>query len=534
MQQLQNVSEGLAGLGLKPAKIFYNLPVGELVELALTRGEGQLTDDGALMYDTGKFTGRAPKDRFIVKDAVTADKVWWGDINQPFDPHQFDALLSAMVQWAEGKELFVRDAFAGADEKYRFRIRIIGQQASHNLFCYNMFIRPSKKDLQNFIPDFTVLAFPDFQADPAKFGTRNPNFVVVNFSKKMVIIGGTGYTGETKKSIFSILNFVLPVHYGVLPMHCGANMGKNGDVAVFFGLSGTGKTTLSADPNRFLIGDDEHGWSEKGIFNFEGGCYAKVINLSKENEPDIWHAVRFGALLENTRFFEGTRTVDFSNTSVTENTRVSYPIYFINNALEHSVGGAPRHIFFLTCDAYGILPPIARLNKAQAMYHFLSGYTAKVAGTEHGITEPTAVFSTCFGAPFMPLHPIRYAELLGKKLEENQTTVWLVNTGWTGGPYGVGSRMKLSYTRAMITAAMDGSLEQLPTYPHSIFGVAIPVSCPHVPTHLLNPRDTWADKDAYDAKAQQLAQMFMHNFEKFSELANEEILSGAPKLVVNT
>jgi phosphoenolpyruvate carboxykinase (ATP) len=310
-------------------------------------------------------------------------------------------------------------------------------------------------------------------------------------------------------------------------------MGKDGDVAVFFGLSGTGKTTLSADPNRYLIGDDEHGWSDNGIFNFEGGCYAKVVNLSKENEPDIWNAIRFGSLLENTRFIEGTRTVDFSNTSVTENTRVSYPIYFIHNALPHSIGGTPRHIFFLTCDAYGVLPPISRLNKAQAMYHFVSGYTAKVAGTELGVTEPTAVFSTCFGAPFMPLHPTQYAELLGKKLEENDTTVWLVNTGWTGGPYGVGSRMKLSYTRAMITAAMNGSLAKMPMQPHNVFGVEVPAMCPGVPDHLLNPQNTWTDKDAYDAKAQQLAQMFIRNFEKFSELANDEILAGAPKVAIS-
>ncbi|WP_448520413.1 phosphoenolpyruvate carboxykinase (ATP) [Rhodoflexus sp.] len=530
MQNITHVSEGLAGLGLKPGKIFYNLSVGELVELAIERKEGTLTDNGALMYDTGKFTGRAPKDRFIVKDAITTDKVWWGDINLPFDADKFDALLQAMIAWAAGKDLFVRDAFAGADEKYRFRIRIIGQHASHNLFCYNMFIRPTVEQLNGFTPDFTILALPEFEADPTVFGTRSPNFVIINFTKKLVIIGGTRYTGETKKSIFSILNFLLPVDHGVLPMHCGANVGKDGDVAVFFGLSGTGKTTLSADPKRFLIGDDEHGWSDRGIFNFEGGCYAKVINLSKENEPDIWNAIRFGSLLENTRFKAGTRIVDFTDTSVTENTRVSYPIYFISNALEHSVGGPPRHIFFLTCDAYGVLPPISRLTKGQAMYHFMSGYTAKVAGTELGVTEPTAVFSTCFGAPFMPLHPTQYAELLGKKLEENETTVWLVNTGWTGGPYGVGSRMKLSYTRAMITAAMDGSLSGIAMTPDPVFGVEVPVSCPNVPDELLIPRNTWADKAAYDEKAQQLAAMFVHNFEKFSQLANEEILAGAPKV----
>lgn len=532
MQQLQNVLKDLAGLGLKPSRIFYNLPVGELVELAIKRGEGQLTDEGALMYDTGKFTGRSPKDRFIVKDALTAEKVWWGDINIPFDSGKFDLLLADMLQWAEGRELFIRDVFTCADEKYRFRIRVIGQQASHNLFCYNMFIRPKNDELKDFVPDFTVLAFPEFRANPVVHGTRNPNFVVVNFTKKMIIIGGTGYTGETKKSIFSVLNFLLPLNGGVLPMHCGANMGKDGDVAVFFGLSGTGKTTLSADPNRFLIGDDEHGWSDNGIFNFEGGCYAKVVNLSKENEPDIWNAVRFGALLENTRFFEGTRTVDFANTSVTENTRVSYPIYFIHNAPERSTGAAPRHIFFLTCDAYGVLPPVSRLNKAQAMYHFLSGYTAKVAGTEHGITEPTVVFSACFGAPFMPLYPTVYAELLGKKLEENQTDVWLINTGWTGGPYGIGSRIKLPYTRAIITAVLDGSLDKAETYQHPVFGVEVPLTCPNVPDYLLNPRNTWADKDAYDAKAGQLAQMFANNFEKFGESVSEEILSGGPKVAV--
>ncbi|MCS6968190.1 MAG: phosphoenolpyruvate carboxykinase (ATP) [Cytophagales bacterium] len=533
MYALSCVSEHLAALGLRPGRIFYNLPVGELVELALARGEGKLTDEGALMYDTGKFTGRAPKDRFIVKDAITSERVWWGEINQPFDPQHFDALLAQMIQWAAGKDLFIRDAFVGADENYRLRVRIIGQQASHNLFCYNMFIRPKPSELQNFTPDFTVIAFPDFQTEPAKFGTRSPNFVVINFTKRMIIIGGTGYTGETKKSLFTVMNFLLPVNYHVLPMHCGANMGKNGEVAVFFGLSGTGKTTLSADPNRYLIGDDEHGWSDNGIFNFEGGCYAKVVNLSKENEPDIWNAIRFGSLLENTRFYEGTRKVDFSNTSVTENTRVSYPIYFINNFLESGKAGVPRHIFFLTCDAYGVLPPISRLNKAQAMYHFLSGYTAKVAGTELGVTEPTAVFSTCFGAPFMPLHPTEYAHLLGNKLQKYGTSVWLVNTGWTGGPYGIGSRIKLPYTRAMITAAINGQLDKAPTEMHPVFGLQMIASCPNVPDYLLNPRNTWADKDAYDAQAQHLAQMFVHNFEKFTDLASEEILSAAPKVLVS-
>jgi phosphoenolpyruvate carboxykinase (ATP) len=520
----------LAKIGItNPGKVYRNLPPAELVEHAVKRAEAVLTDTGALMYDTGKFTGRAPKDRFIVKDSLTSDLVWWGDINQPFEPESFDKLMDKMLAYMNGKDLYVRDAFVAADPDYRMRIKVVGLSASHNLFCSNMFIRPTAEELaQEAEPDFTILSAYSFEADPATDGTRQPNFVIVNFTRRIVLVGGTGYTGETKKSIFSILNFLLPVKHNVLPMHCGANMGAEGDAAVFFGLSGTGKTTLSADPERPLIGDDEHGWSDKGIFNFEGGCYAKVINLSRESEPQIWDAIKFGAILENTRFIPGTRTVDYANVSVTENTRVSYPLHHIANAVEPSVGGMPKIIFFLTCDAYGVLPPISKLSPGQAMYHFISGYTAKVAGTELGITEPTAAFSACFGAPFMPLHPTKYAELLGKKMAEHNVNVWLVNTGWSGGPYGTGKRIKLAYTRAMITAALNGSLDKVAYQLHPFFGVNVPQSCPNVPDEILNPKNTWTDAEAYDAKANFLAGLFAKNFEKFKEMASAEILEGAP------
>ncbi|RMD70159.1 MAG: phosphoenolpyruvate carboxykinase (ATP), partial [Bacteroidetes bacterium] len=382
-----------------------------------------------------------------------------------------------------------------------------------------------------FEPDWTIICAPEFEADPATDGTRQGNFAIINFSEREILIGGTGYTGEIKKGIFSVLNFVLPHDHGVLSMHCSANVGEAGDVAVFFGLSGTGKTTLSADPSRYLIGDDEHGWSDHGVFNFEGGCYAKVINLSAEQEPDIWNAIRHGAILENVRFFEGTRTVDYADSSITENTRVSYPLYHIRNARIPSVAGHPRHIFFLTYDAFGVLPPIARLTKGQAMYHFISGYTAKVAGTEEGVTEPKATFSACFGAPFMPLHPTRYAEMLGKKMEEHDVRIWLVNTGLSGGPYGVGKRMKLAWTRAMITAAMTGELDKVPFKAHRVFGVEMPTACPGVPAEVLDPRSTWADKAAYDRKAAELAAAFAKNFDQFRDKANDEILAGEPRVM---
>ncbi|GAB2466811.1 phosphoenolpyruvate carboxykinase [ATP] [Hymenobacter qilianensis] len=516
------------------AQVHLNLTPAELVEEALRRGEGTLTDTGALMADTGNFTGRSPKDRFVVKDANTQDSVWWGDINIPFDADKFDQLQEKMVQYLADKEIYVREAYAGANPDYRLNLRVVNELAWHNLFCYNMFLRPSEGEDTTWTPDFSIICAPGFEADPAVDGTRQPNFAILNFTKKMILIGGTGYAGEMKKGIFGVLNYLLPHEKNTLPMHCSANVGKDGDAAIFFGLSGTGKTTLSADPNRGLIGDDEHGWTpDEGIFNFEGGCYAKVIDLSREKEPQIWDAIRFGAIVENTRFVPGTHTVDYANKSVTENTRTAYPINFIDNAIEPSVADSPKNIFFLTADAFGVLPPISKLDKSHAMYHFMSGYTAKVAGTEMGITEPQTTFSACFGAVFLPLHPTKYAEMLGQKMDEHpDVNVWLVNTGWTGGSYGTGSRMKLSYTRAMITAALNGDLNHVEFTKHPIFGVEVPASVANVPAEILDPRNTWADKEAYDKTAASLAEKFVSNFKKYADFANEEILAGAPKVAV--
>ena len=530
---LKSLMEDLTNLGLSNVRgVLWNLTQAELVEQAIKDGEGMLTDTGALMVDTGKFTGRSPKDRFIVKDDQTKDTVWWGDINMAFDQDKFDALYNKMIKTLTYKKLYVRDAFAGADPAHKLKIRVIDTQAWHNLFCYNMFIRPNQQELVDFHPDFTVLAVPEFLADPEVDGTRQSNFAIINFTKKIIIVGGTGYAGETKKGIFSVLNYLLPEKEHVLSMHCSANMGKDGDTAVFFGLSGTGKTTLSADPDRFLIGDDEHGWTNEGVFNFEGGCYAKVIDLTREKEPLIWDAIRFGSIVENTRFVPGTSTVDYTNDEVTQNTRVSYPINHISNAIEPSVGGHPKNIFFLTCDASGVLPPISKLSVGQAMYHFISGYTAKVAGTEVGIAEPVSAFSACFGAPFMPLHPTKYAELLGEKMSEHEVNVWLINTGWTGGPYGVGSRIKLKYTRAMISAALEGKLDDVSYLTHPVFGVEVPTDVPEVPAEVLDPRNTWEDKEAYDKQANKLAMDFIKNFDKYKEYANEQILGGAPAIRV--
>ncbi|SHO60310.1 phosphoenolpyruvate carboxykinase (ATP) [Algoriphagus zhangzhouensis] len=509
-------------------KIHFNLPPAELVEHALARKEGSLTSTGALMADTGKFTGRSPKDRYIVKDEKTSDAVWWGDINIPFDGEKFDQLLGKMKAFLQDKDLFVRDAFAGADPEHRLNIRVINTLAWHNLFCHNMFLRPEHDELNNFIRDFTIICAPDFKADPVTDGTKNSNFAILNLSKRMILIGGTGYAGEMKKGIFSVLNFILPHEKNVLSMHCSANVGKDDDTAIFFGLSGTGKTTLSADPNRNLIGDDEHGWTETGVFNFEGGCYAKVIDLTREKEPEIWDAIRFGSVVENTRFKPGTREVDYENRSVTENTRTAYPIHYIPNAQLPSMAGIPKNIFFLTADAFGVIPPISKLNKSQAMYHFISGYTAKVAGTEMGITEPKLTFSACFGAAFLPLHPTEYATLFGEKMEKYDTNVWLINTGWTGGPYGIGSRMKLSYTRAMITAALEGKLNDVEFKTHQVFGVQVPQSCPSVPSEVLNPRTTWSDPSEYDKQAHELALAFVKNFNQFMSFASDDILKGAP------
>lgn len=525
---LKNPKADLTTLGLNNVTAYWNLPVPELVEQTLSIGEGVLADSGALVIKTGEFTGRSPKDRFIVKDAVTADSVDWNDINMPFNSDKFDALYNKVIAYLEDKTVYVRDAYACADDNYRLSLRLVAQKPWSAMFACNMFLRPSKEEILAADPEWTIVCAPEFMAVAAEDGTRQHNFAIVNFSRKVILIGGTGYTGEIKKGIFSVLNYVLPHERNVLSMHCSANVGEAGDTAVFFGLSGTGKTTLSADPKRRLIGDDEHGWSKEGVFNFEGGCYAKTIDLSAEKEPEIYGAIKFGAILENIKFFEGTRTPDFEDTSITQNTRVSYPIHHIENALHPSKGGVPQNIFFLTCDAFGVLPPISKLTNGQAMYHFISGYTAKVAGTEAGITEPVTVFSACFGAPFLPLHPTKYAEMLGAKIEENNVNVWLINTGWSGGPYGIGNRMKLRYTRAMINAALTGKLDDVTYETLPIFGLNMPTTCPNVPDEVLNPRNTWEDKEAYDAKAQSLANDFNQNFKQYQDKANEAILKAAP------
>lgn len=528
----KNPSANLTDLGLNVAVAHWNLSPEDLVNKTLELGQGELNDTGALCVSTGKFTGRSPKDKFTVKDANTESSVDWGDVNIPIAPEVFDKLYDKVCAYMEGKEVWVRDAYACADPKYRLNLRVVNETPWANLFCYDLFLRPTPDELSTQNPEWLILQAPGFQADPSIDGTRQANFTIVNFTRKIILIGGSAYTGEMKKGIFGVLNYVLPHEHGVLSMHCSANEGKDGDVALFFGLSGTGKTTLSADSNRALIGDDEHGWAKGSVFNFEGGCYAKVIDLSAEKEPQIFAAIKPNALLENIVFKSGSKDVDYHDGSITENTRAAYPIYHIPNSKEPSYGGDPKNIFFLTCDAFGILPPISKLTKAQAMYHFISGYTAKVAGTEVGVTEPQTTFSACFGRVFLPLHPTKYAELLGKKLDEHSDVkVWLINTGWTEGPYGVGHRMSLKHTRAMITAAMNGELNDVEFEAHPVFGVLMPKTCPNAPSNILNPRDTWSDKEAYDKKANELAQLFVNNFEKYSSQANDEIRSAAPKIM---
>ncbi len=529
---IKNPRASVADLGLKNvANAYWNLSASELVEETIIQGMGELTDTGALAIDTGEFTGRSPKDKFTILDSETEKTVWWGDINIPFEAHRFDKLHSRIEAYLTGRDVYVRDAYACADQRYRLNVRVVTEYPWQNLFVNNLFLRPNTDEIESMTPDWVIINAPGFMADPSIDGTRQHNFAVISFTKRMILIGGTGYTGEIKKGIFTVLNYVLPQHKGVLSMHCSANIGEKGDTALFFGLSGTGKTTLSADPNRGLIGDDEHGWSEDSVFNFEGGCYAKCVNLSAEKEPQIFDAIRFGSLLENTEFIPGTTTTDYDNVTKTENTRVAYPIHFIENAVEPSVAPPPKNIFFLTCDAFGVLPPISRLTNAQAMYHFISGYTAKVAGTEMGVTEPTTTFSACFGKAFLPLHPAKYAELLGKKLNDNpDIKVWLVNTGWSGGAFGVGSRMKLSYTRAMITAALNGEFDSVKFEELPIFKLQMPTSCTGVPTELMNPRNTWQDKAAYDQTAADLAAKFVKNFGQYAEGASPEILSAAPSV----
>lgn len=522
--------KGLAQLGLDDVShLHYQLSPAELTSQTLQRNEGVLNDTGALCINTGTFTGRCPQDKFIVKDALTESSVDWNNFNIAIEEKHFIQLKKKVLTYLKAKdEVWVRDAIACADPVYKLNVRVINEHPSSNLFCYNMFIRPTEEELDGFTPDWHVIQAPGFKANPAIDGVPHENFAIVSFTYKTILIGGTGYTGEMKKGIFTVLNFVLPHEQGVLSMHCSANKGEAGDVAIFFGLSGTGKTTLSADPARELIGDDEHGWTNDSIFNFEGGCYAKCIDLSAEKEPEIYHAIRPGALVENVGFEPNSNKINFADKTITENTRVSYPLDFIPNASKPSIGGLPKNIFFLTCDAFGVLPPISKLSPGQAMYQFISGYTAKVAGTETGITEPKTTFSACFGAPFFPLHPGKYADMLGKKMKEQDVNVWLVNTGWSGGAYGVGKRIKLAYTRAMIAAALNGALENVNYETHPVFGVMIPKSCPDVPTEILHPRSTWADKVAYDAQCNRLAKLFTENFKKYAAGVSEEILSSAP------
>ena len=525
-------SISLNNLGIKNATVRYQLTWSELHEETLKKGQGVASSLGAISVNTGEFTGRSPKDRFIVKDAITKDEVWWSDINLPFDSAKFDALYNKVTAYLSEKEIFVRDSYACADENYKLSIRVVNEYPWSNMFAYNMFLRPTESELKDFDPEWTVVNAPGFMADPEVDGTRQHNFAILNFTRKIALIGGTGYTGEIKKGIFSALNFILPVYKKTLPMHCSANVGKDGDTAIFFGLSGTGKTTLSTDPDRSLIGDDEHGWTEENtVFNFEGGCYAKVINLSQEQEPEIFAAIKKGAILENV-VLDKEGVIDFGDTSITQNTRVSYPIYHIDNIQKPSIGKNPKNIFFLTADAFGVLPPISKLTPNQAAYHFISGYTAKVAGTEAGVTEPTPSFSACFGAPFMPLHPTKYAEMLSKKMQETGVNVWLINTGWSGGQYGVGRRMPLKYTRAMISAVLNGDLGSYKYedyHIHSVFGVAQPRTCPGVPTELLSPRATWNNDEAYYKTAFKLSNAFRENFTQFEEVASEDIRRGGPQ-----
>lgn len=516
-------------------KLQDNLSPSALVEATIKAGQGTLSDTGALVIDTGVFTGRSPRDRFLVEDDITRDTVDWNHINLPFPPDKYAALKSKMEAYAKTLDtVYVRDAYACASQKYRINVRCYTEHAWQNLFAYNMFLRPDGGRAKGLETDeWTIYAFPGCAADPAEHGTRQANFSIVNFTEQTIIIGGTAYTGEIKKGIFSVLNFVLPTQRDVLSMHCSANVGTRGDSALFFGLSGTGKTTLSNDPDRRLIGDDEHGWSQANVFNLEGGCYAKVIDLSESKEPQIYKAIRYGAMLENIALKDDGHTPDYEDASKTQNTRVSYPIHHIDNIMYNSRGDLPRNIFFLTCDAFGVLPPISKLTPEQAMYHFISGYTAKIAGTEAGITEPQVAFSACFGAPFMPLHPTKYADMLGAKLREadedgSPINVWLVNTGWSGGGYGQGARLELSYTRAMIKAAFDGTLDDVPYRTDAFFGLSSPTKCPDVPNAILNPRDTWRNEDEYDAAAGKLAGLFQKNFAPFAGEASEAIAAAGP------
>ncbi|MDP4169589.1 MAG: phosphoenolpyruvate carboxykinase (ATP) [Bacillota bacterium] len=513
---------------LKENHVHIQLSVPQLVEKVLDRKEGLLTSTGAVRATTGTYTGRSPKDKYIVEEATSKDKIDWGSLNQPISEEAFSNLYTKMINYLTHKdEIFVFKGFAGADKKHQLPIQVINEYAWHNLFVHQLFIRPSEEELKEHQSEFTVISAPNFKADPSVDGTHSETFIIISFEKRTVLIGGTEYAGEMKKSIFSIMNYLLPEN-NILSMHCSSNVGREGDVALFFGLSGTGKTTLSADSNRRLIGDDEHAWSPNGVFNIEGGCYAKCINLTREKEPQIFDAIRFGSVLENVIVDNETRIADYDDCTLTENTRAAYPLQAIENIVDPSVAGHPNTIVFLTADAFGVLPPIAKLTKEQAMYHFLSGYTSKLAGTERGITSPQATFSTCFGSPFLPLPATRYAEMLGEKILEHNAKVFLVNTGWTGGEYGVGSRMKLSYTRAMIQAALEGELNQVETIKDDIFGLHIPLHVAGVPDDVLLPNKTWSDQQAYEQKAKELAAKFRENFKKFTSVSSEIQEKGGP------
>lgn len=521
-------SSQLIAFGINPSKINRNLSVEDLVKIAVERNEGIVTSTGSISVKTGKYTGRSPDDRFIVYDDKTHDTVDWGKINHQFPSDKFEQILEKMKKSVSGKELFVFDGFVGADKENRIPIRVINDHSWQNLFSRQLFIRSSKEELEKHEPEFTVMCLNDFEAIPEVDGTKSNVFILVDLSRKIVLIGGTSYAGEMKKSMFSVMNFILPTR-SVFPMHCSANIGKEGDTALFFGLSGTGKTTLSADSNRMLIGDDEHGWSDKGTFNFEGGCYAKCINLTQDSEPEIWNAIKSGAVLENVVINKDTLKPDFDDNSLTENTRAAYPLDYIPGAIFPSVGGHPKVVIFLTADAMGVLPPISRLTKEGAMFHFMSGYTSKLAGTERGIKEPKAVFSECFGAPFMPRRASVYAKMLGEKIKEHNTVVYLINTGWSAGAYGVGKRIKLQHSRAMVTAALTGALDIVKYRHDDLFNLDIPTEVSDVPSEILNPKNTWIDKDAYDLTAKKLAQMFIENFSKFDNIT-PEIIGAASKL----
>ncbi|MEK3857573.1 phosphoenolpyruvate carboxykinase (ATP) [Cytobacillus sp. FSL H8-0458] len=522
-----SISNELSEL-LNGSNIQVQLSVPQLVEKVLNRNEGSLTSTGAVRATTGKYTGRSPKDKYIVEEASNKDKMDWGSVNQPISEEAFSNLYNKVINYLKEKEeVFVFKGFAGADKKHRMPIQVINEYAWHNLFAHQLFIRPAEDELLDHQAEFTVISAPNFKADPAVDGTKSETFIIISFERRTVLIGGTEYAGEMKKSIFSVMNYMLPEN-GILPMHCSANVGREGDVALFFGLSGTGKTTLSADPNRKLIGDDEHGWSANGVFNIEGGCYAKCINLSREKEPQIFDAIRFGAVLENVVVNSETRVADYDDSTLTENTRAAYQLQAIDNIVDPSIAGHPNTIVFLTADAFGVLPPISKLSKEQAMYHFLSGYTSKLAGTERGITSPQATFSTCFGSPFLPLPANRYAEMLGEKIDEHNAKVFLVNTGWTGGEYGVGERMKLAYTRAMVEAALEGELNNVETIKDEIFGLEIPQHVTGVPDEVLQPNKTWADQATYEAKAKELAAKFRENFKKFTSVSSDIEEKGGP------